>query len=468
MSKLSIQYIKIASVFILGAIIYFSPVPQGLDPRAWHLFAIFISTIFAVIINALPILVASISALTIAIFTKTLVPIDAYSGFSQGFILLILIAFLVAKGVVKSGLGTRFAYLMIKTFGKSTLGLSYSIMITDCLIAPAFPSNTARSGVLFPIVQSLAIDSGSTTDSEESKKKMGSFLMMCAMASLTISSGLWLTAMAANPSGVAMAKELGVNITFGSWLLYASVPSLTAFILIPLILYKTFPPTVKNTPQAPVAAAKKLKEMGPLSKDEWVMGITFFMLVLGWGFSGILHIDKTAIAFCGLAVLMISKVFTLEDLKHEGSALGTFIWFAILYTLSTYLNRYGFMSYIGEHIRHSLIGLSWPVIYVSLITIYVLIHYLFVSQTAQMLALFGVFLGVGINAGVPGILMAMMLLFATNFNAMVTPQGSSANVLFAGSGYLSTGDIYKQGAIVTLSNLLIYLVVGSFWILLVS
>jgi DASS family divalent anion:Na+ symporter len=97
-----------------------------------------------------------------------------------------------------------------------------------------------------------------------------------------------------------------------------------------------------------------------------------------------------------------------------------------------------------------------------------LLHYLFVSQTAQMLALYSVFLGVGINSGVPPELMALMLLFATNFFSPITPQGSSANVLMAGSGYLTMEEMYLRGAVITASNLLIFLTIGTAWILLVG
>jgi DASS family divalent anion:Na+ symporter len=84
-----------------------------------------------------------------------------------------------------------------------------------------------------------------------------------------------------------------------------------------------------------------------------------------------------------------------------------------------------------------------------------------------MLALYSVFLGVAIQSGVPPMLIALMLLFATNFFAAITPQGSSANVLCAGSGYLAQGDMYRIGGVVTLANLLIFLVIGTPWILLV-
>ena len=118
-------------------------------------------------------------------------------------------------------------------------------------------------------------------------------------------------------------------------------------------------------------------------------------------------------------------------------------------------------------VAHDADGYSWPVVYVLLLTSYVLIHYFFVSQTAQMLALFPVYLAVGIEAGVPPALMAYMLLFATNFFSCITPQGSSGNVIFVGSGYLKSAEVYRNGAVVTFANLLISGIVGPLWILVV-
>ena len=436
--------------------------------QAWHLFSIFITCILAVVIGANPILTTAIIAAVVAIFLGVLDPVKAYSGFGKGFILLIVVAFLVANGVIKSGLGNRIAYMLVSKFGKSTLRLGYCMVLTDAVIAPAFPSNTARSGVLYPITLALARGSGSKVE-DGTQKKMGSYLMMNCIAGLTLSSSLWFTGMAANPVGAKMAADAGVQgINFGSWFLAASVPVLASLIIVPFLLYKLFAPEVKQTPEAPKAAAEELQKMGPMSRDEWITGITFVAMVILWALSGTLGIDKTAVAFGGLAVLMVAGIFTLEDLKSQGDALGTFIWFSILYTMSSQLNEMGFMTAVGNQLSADLEGLSWPVVYVAIVVLYVVLHYVFVSQTAQMLALYSVFLGVAINSGVPPILIALMLLFATNFFAAITPQGSSANVLCAGSGYLAQGDMYRMGGIITLTNLLIFLVIGTPWILLVT
>jgi divalent anion:Na+ symporter, DASS family len=477
------QHILQIAVIVFGAFIWFIPVPGGLESyiaseittdlkftpqMTWHLFAIFIAAIFAVILKAMPIVTSAILGVSVAILTGTLTPKQAFSGFSEDWILLIIVAFLIARGVIKSGLGKRIAFLIIKKFGKSSIGLSYSVIAADMFMAPAFPSNTARSGVLFPIVNALAADSESKV-ADGTRKKLGAYLMMSSMAGLTISSSLWLTAMAANPAGAKMAKEFGVHITYGSWALAAALPVLILFILLPWVLMKVYPPEVKETPDAPQIAQNALEKMGPVHKNEWIMAAVFIGMVTLWIASSFYPVlNKTAVAFLGLAILMLTNIFTLKDLNGEGQALGTLIWFAILYAMSVYLNKFGFMGWIGDNAAMMVEGFSWPAAYVILIVAYVLIHYFFVSQTAQMLALFSVFLGVAIEAGVPAELMALMLLFATNFNAVITPQGSSANVIYIGSGYIEAGEIYKVGGIVTLVNTVVFLTVGTAWILLVT
>jgi DASS family divalent anion:Na+ symporter len=107
-------------------------------------------------------------------------------------------------------------------------------------------------------------------------------------------------------------------------------------------------------------------------------------------------------------------------------------------------------------------------VYLILVVVYVAIHYLFVSQTAHVLALFAVFLDVGTKLGVSAAPLAFMLLFASNFFSVITPQGSSANLLFTGSGYLSQGELYRLGAMTTAITLVIYLAVATPWLMLVA
>jgi DASS family divalent anion:Na+ symporter len=452
-----------SAVIGIGVLMWFLPPPEGLTTDAWQLFAIFATAIASVVVNALPVLTASVLALAVAVLTGLLNPVKAYAGFANPTILLIVLAFLVARAVVKCGLGTRIGHLVVSWFGRSTLGLAYSIFLVDGVIAPAFPSNTARSGVLFPLAFSLADAAGAKVDGQQ-YPRLGAFLMFSGIASLSLSSALWLTAMAANPMGAEIARTFGVEITFGSWLLAASLPTLTAMVLLPLLLYRVIRPELTATPAAPAAARAALATLGPLNPHEKIVLVTFVGMVALWGLASTLQLDSTAIAFLGLGVLLASGVLTSTDIAKEGDVLATFIWFAVLFTLSTQLNEMGFMGFVGQRMAEGMQALPVTWAGAALVVFYVLLHYVFVSQTAHLLAVFGVFLDVGVRLGVPATPLAFHLLFATNYFSAITPQGSSANVLFAGSGFLTQRDLYRLGALVTWFNVLLYLVLGTPWL----
>ena len=167
----------------------------------------------------------------------------------------------------------------------------------------------------------------------------------------------------------------------------------------------------------------------------------------------------------GFGVLLLAGVITLDDIAKQGDTLVTFLWLAVLFALSGAAERarlHGLRRASASPRR--LGGLSWTTLYVTLIVLYVVIHYLFVSQTSQVLALFGVFLDVGTRGGVPLPLMAFGLLFASSYFSVITPQGGSQNIIFAASGYLTQRELYKLGLLITLAFLAVYLLIGSPWV----
>src|SRR5258706_14287296 len=140
--------LKQALSFALAFAIWFSPIPAGLTKEAWHLFGIFAAAIFAVILNSFPLLTASLLAVAAAVLTRTVDPSKAFAGVANASVLLVVVAFLVANAVVKSGLGRSITLIVVSVFARSTLCFGYSIFLNDAMIAPAFPSNTVRGGVL--------------------------------------------------------------------------------------------------------------------------------------------------------------------------------------------------------------------------------------------------------------------------------------------------------------------------------
>ena len=71
--------------------------------------------------------------------------------------------------------------------------------------------------------------------------------------------------------------------------------------------------------------------------------------------------------------LLASGVLTLADIAKEGDVLATFIWFAVLFTLSGQLNEMGFMGFLGKRLAARLDGFSPLAAGVLLVTAYVLL-----------------------------------------------------------------------------------------------
>ena len=176
---------------------------------------------------------------------------------------------------MKCGLGTRIGQLVVSVFGRSTLGLSYSIFLVDGAHRAGV---SEQHGALGRALSARVLAGRGGRRAAGRRRRAGGsarFLMFSGMASLSLSSALWLTAMAANPLGAEIARPFGVEIDFGSWLVAASVPTLAAMALLPLVLYRLIAPEVTATPEAPAAARRALAALGPLSRDEKIVAATF-------------------------------------------------------------------------------------------------------------------------------------------------------------------------------------------------
>lgn len=157
----------------------------------------------------------------------------------------------------------------MKRFGKKTLGLAYALVGVDLILAPATPSNTARAGgIMFPIIKSLS-ESFDSDPKQGSERKMGAFLIFTEFQGNLITAAMFLTAMAGNPLAQNLAESTAqVHITWMNWFLAALVPGLLSLIIVPFIIYKIHPPSIKQTPNAKNWADNELTKMGKISMPE--------------------------------------------------------------------------------------------------------------------------------------------------------------------------------------------------------
>lgn len=447
----------------IGALIWFLPIPSGLKPQAWHLLAIFVATIVGFILKPLPIGSVAFISITFTAFTGVLKPGEVLSGFSNGTIWLIVSAFLFAKGFIKTGLGRRIAYMLIRALGDNTMKLGYALVLSDLIIAPATPSNTARAGgILFPIVRSLCSAFGS--EPGPTSRKVGGYLMKTSFQGNAITSAMFMTSCAPNPLMVLLAaKTVGIEISWGVWALAAAVPGIISLMALPYILYKIYPPEITKTPEAKEIAAKELNNMGPISKAEKIVAGVFIGALLLWSTSNITKVDATVVAMLGVSVMMITRVLEWQDVIEEKGAWDTMVWMGSLLGLADYLNKTGFIPWFAKSVGNMLAGVDWVVALAVLLLAYMYSHYGFASLSAHVTSMYAAFLAVAVAAGAPPYLAALSIAFMSNLMAGLTHYATGPAPIYFGTGYIDQGTWWKLGFELSVVNMVIWIGLGSIW-----
>lgn len=468
--KLAFPLWKAVLTLLLGTAIWLTPPPVGLGDNAWHMFAIFAATIFAIILKVLPMGAVTMIALVISALLEVtpLSPgqsgkVAALSGFANSTIWLIGIAMFISRAVIKTGLGKRIALWFIAKCGSSMLGVAYGLALSDVVLGPGIPSASARGGgIMYPITQSIATvyrsEPGATA------RKAGAFLMICVSQIDAIVCTLFLTAMAGNPLVAELAKSQGIVITWSNWFIGAIVPGIASLILLPLVLYFIYPPQLKKTPEIPSIAREELRKMGPMSLAEKILACDFVLLILLWTVGDIFFsIPATLSAFIGLIVLLVSNIMSWKNIIEEKTAWDTMFWFAVLVMMANALNKYDMIKWISQCITGYVSHLPWMTVFLLLVVVYFYTRYFFASAMAHISAMYLAFLAVAVSVGVPPLFAALVLGYTSNLSMGLTQYSGGPGPALFGSGYNTTGQWWGVSFIVSLVSLAIWLLLGGAW-----
>jgi len=115
------QNLTLFIILGLSSIMWYLPVSEALPENGWHLLIIFIATIVGIILNPLPMGVIALLSILACALTNTLSLAECLSGFGDSIVWLIVFAFFISHGFIKTGLGSRIAYYVLSKIGHSTL-----------------------------------------------------------------------------------------------------------------------------------------------------------------------------------------------------------------------------------------------------------------------------------------------------------------------------------------------------------
>ncbi len=452
-----------AAVIGVGVVIAVLPRPAGVTAQAWNLLAIFMATVAGLTLQPIPggaIVLLGVSASVLF----GIQPIaKALAGYGDPIVWLVLAAFFMSRGMIKTGLGRRIAFLLIRALGKRSLGLGYSLALTEFTLAGFIPSNAARAGgIVFPIAKSLA----EAYDSHPgpTARRLGAFLMLFLYQCCVVNCAIFITGQAANALIASFAlKTAGVELSYGRWLAGAIVPGIISLGVVGLLVYRMFPPQVTHTPRAVDIAQEALDGMGPLSGPEKRMLLVFTLVSVLWMTTALHGIHYAAVALLGICVLLLFGVIDWEDVKSERSAWDVFIWYGGLVQLAGALADTGLAARFAQSVAGLADGWPWAGALVVLLLVYFFAHYAFASITAHATAMYIPFLAVMLAAHVPAGIAVLSLSYASNLMAGLTHYGTTPGPIYFGAGYVSQATWWRVGLVASVTSLAIWMTIGVAW-----
>ena len=476
---------KAAVPLLVWLVIVLIPVPDGLKVNAWWYFAMFSAVILGLILEPIP--AAAIGMIGVA-FAAVMRYVDAnpsnavtwgLSGFQDRTVWLIFGAYVFSIGYSKTGLGKRIALFLVRLLGSRTLGLGYAITLSDLVLAPGTPSNTARSaGTIFPVIRNIPSLYGS--EPGETARKIGSYIMWTAFAATAVTSSMFITSLAPNAAALTIVKNTAkIDISWTQWFQGFLPVGIILLILVPIIVYWLYPPQIKTSKEVPTWAAGELSKMGKFTMQELTMAVFVILAVFLWitgsnadialPYFGSRFIDATGVVLIVIAMMLLTRVLNWDDIVGNKGAWNILVWFATLVTLADGLNRVGFVKWFAELAAKPLAGFDPIMAMALLVALFFVIHYFFASLSAHTAAVLPVVLAVGLNIpGIPAVPFALLLVYSLGLMGVITPYATGPAPIYYGSGFVSRNDFWKLGLIFGLIFLIALLVIGMPYLLAVK
>jgi L-tartrate/succinate antiporter len=459
-------FARSAAPIVVGLGLSLAPRPSGLDAGGWRYLALFTAVVVALILEPIPPSMVGLLGVLVATMLGCVAPEPLASiewglnGFSEPTVWLIFGALVFSMGYERTGLGRRIALLLVRLMGRSTLGLGYALMLADLAIAPFTPSNTGRSaGVIYPIVRGIPALYGSAPGL--TSRRVGAYLLWTGFASSAVTSMVFLTALSPNLLALSLVRrEIGMEISWSQWLVGALPVGGLLVVAVPLLAYVLYPPEVRSSREAPAWAAEELRAMGRPTGREVIMGLLVLGAFLLWVFAG-RWLNATTVALAVVALMILTRVVSWDDVIGNRGAWDTLIYFATLLTLADGLNRVGVVAWFAKGVAGWLNGAPPLLSLVVLVAFFFVVHYLFASLTAHTTAVLPALLAAGVAIpGMPSRVYVLLLVYSIGLMGVLTPYATGPAPVYFGSGFIPRRDFWTLGLVFGLIFLATLLGVG--------
>ncbi|EGQ4345119.1 SLC13 family permease [Staphylococcus pseudintermedius] len=389
----------------------------------------------------------------------------AFSGFSTSAVALVAAALFLATAMQVTNLHKRLALLVLSFVGNKTKNIVIGAILVSIILAFFVPSATARAGAVVPILLGMIAAFGATKNS-----KLAALLIITAVQAVSIWNIGIKTAAAQNIVAINFINDqLGHDVSWGEWFLYAAPWSVIMSIVLYFVMLKVIPPEQDAIEGGTELVKQQLAELGPVKPTEWRLIIISLLLLVSWSTEKVLHpIDSSSITLIALAIMLTPKIGVMNWKEVESRIpWGTIIVFGVGISLGNVLLKTTAAQWLSDQ-TFGLMGLKgMPIVAtIALISLFnILIHLGFASATSLASALIPVFISLTstLSLGDNAIGFVLIQQFVISFGFLL-PVSSPQSMLAYGTETFTVKDFLKAGIPITIVGYILVVIMSmTYW-----
>jgi sodium-dependent dicarboxylate transporter 2/3/5 len=418
-------WLPILAIFIL---MLSMPAPAGLTLLGWRAIAVFVLVVMLWVTELVPLPVAAILGGVLQPLLGIATVTGALSGFASSSVFLILAGFIIAAGLVKTGLDRRIAYAFVGMSRKPErilLGIILATGILSMLI-----SNTATVLLMLPIAITIAAKTGLD-------RKM--LLLATAFAANIGGVGL----LVGTPPNVMAAGAVGWG--FYQWM-WIGLPF--AFIML-FSLWVCF--RFQFKPHR-VTKGEPLEKLGRMKAGEKKCAAVILLTLSLWVTEPLHGIDSVVIGLTG-GLLMFLLLFDWKFFEKE-TDWGSIILIGGAISIANALASTGAAGWIAGGFLSGA-GFTNPILIVFGFCLMAMAVTQFIQNTATAGMFIPVLVGIAQQAGLSPASTVVLPAIAVSMTFLL-PPGTAPNAIVHGKG-ISTSEMFRAGILPTLVSIVVLL-----------
>lgn len=455
---------------LVGLAVWFYPVPAAMTVTQHKLLSIFGGAVILWITIGVNFAVSSIITTCLLYFwvgnltgqVKNGVLVHstdfALSQFAGASLWLLVTGFVISIAMTKTGVAKRLSLHMIRLLGRTPFGAIMAASLTNYLVAPVTPANTARTAAMLPIIQGIA----AAYKAEPGKSNFGRAIALSAAFGGNITGSAFLTGTIANPAALsAIIAAVGAS-TYTSWSYWAMASAPTNLIILfisAFLLLRLFPPEVKEIPGGIGYVLEELKVMGPMSWPE-KRAILYFIIALSlWATDRLHGLNSTMIAFLVSALIYFPKVGVLEWRESQNQLpWELFMYFGGVLTLGDALMKSKAIEFVIKGTLASLGLQSIPemTLLLLLIGFTIFSHIIWSTTTAMAGVMLPIYVGIAQALGFDVARFCLPLAIMIGY-AFFLPFNTMGNIIMLGTGFYTVSEQLK-------ASLILGVIIWGMWI----